>query len=102
MSAIRYDGEPAVRMPYLDGSGEEVLLTRFRVSLTGKPKIKTKSGDKHRLYGLWRLDEGREAGYAWLVEGESDTQRLGTTASRQRAFPVLTGGKRSGPRTSKG
>src|SRR5215217_7848500 len=51
LGEIRYDGEPAVKMPYLDESGEEVLLTRFRVSLTGKPKVKTKKGDKHCLYG---------------------------------------------------
>ena len=74
LGEIRYDGEPAVKMPYLDESGEEVLLTRFRVSLTGKPKVKTKKGDKHRLYGLWKLDEARELGYLWLFEGESDSQ----------------------------
>lgn len=70
----RHLGEPAVSMPYLDESGEEVLLTRSRVSLTGKPKVKTRKGDKHRLYGLWKTDEAREAGYAWLGEGESDSQ----------------------------
>ena len=69
-------GRPAVRIPYLDESGEEVLLVRSRVSLTGKPKILTRKGDKHRLYGLWKLDEAREAGYAVLVEGESDCQTL--------------------------
>jgi hypothetical protein len=69
-------GKPAVRIPYLDEAGEEVLLVRSRVSLTGKPKILTRKGDKHRLYGLWKLDEAREAGYAVLVEGESDAQTL--------------------------
>ncbi len=72
----RHLGEPAVSMPYLDGSGEEVLLTRSRVSLTGSPKVKTRKGDKHSLYGLWKLEEAREAGYAWAVEGESDSQTL--------------------------
>ena len=67
-------GKPAVRIPYLDVSGEEVLLVRSRVSLMGKPKILTRKGDKHRLYGLWKLEEAREAGYAWLAEGESDSQ----------------------------
>ena len=67
----RHLGEPAVSMPYLDETGEEVLLTRSRVSLTGKPKVKTRKGDKHRLYGLWKLEEARKAGYVWLVEGES-------------------------------
>ncbi len=74
LTQIHYGGEPTVKMLYLDTSGEEVLLTRFRVSLIGKPKVKTKSGDKHRLYGLWRLEEAREAGYCWLFEGESDSQ----------------------------
>jgi hypothetical protein len=64
-----------VSMPYLDENGE-VLLTRSRVSLTGKPKVKSRKGDKHRLYGLWKSEEAREAGYAWLVEGESDSQTL--------------------------
>ena len=68
----RHLGEPAVSMPYLDDTGEEVLLKRSRVSLTGKPKVKTRKGDKHRLYGLWKLKEAREAGYVLLVEGESD------------------------------
>src|SRR5215211_6087494 len=69
-------GKPAVRIPYLDEAGEEALLVRSRVSLTGKPKILTRKGDKHRLYGLWKLEEAREAGYAVLVEGESDAQTL--------------------------
>ena len=76
LAQISYVGKPAVRMPYLDHSGEQVLLTRYRISFSGKPKVKTKRGDKHRLYGLWKLEEAREAGYAWLVEGESDSQTL--------------------------
>ncbi|MGF1470300.1 MAG: hypothetical protein ACFB50_00985 [Rubrobacteraceae bacterium] len=66
-------GKPAVRIPYLDEAGEEILLVRSRVSFTGKPKILTRKGDKHHLYGLWKLQEAREAGYAWVVEGESDS-----------------------------
>jgi hypothetical protein len=76
MSDISYLGSPAVRIPYLDAAGSEEVCTRFRVSLSGKPKVKTKSGNRHRLYGLWRLDEAREAGYAVLVEGESDCHTL--------------------------
>jgi len=75
LKEYRHLGEPAVSMPYLDEAGE-VLLTRSRVSLAGRPKIKTRKGDKHRLYGLWKLEEAREADYAWLVEGESDSQTL--------------------------
>jgi hypothetical protein len=76
MSDISYLGSPAIRIPYLDAAGSEEVCTRIRVSLSGKPKVKTKSGNKHRLYGLWKLDEAREAGYAVLVEGESDCHTL--------------------------
>jgi hypothetical protein len=75
LKEYRHLGDPAVSMPYMDESGE-VLLARSRVSLTGKPKVKTRTGDKHRLYGLWKRQEALEAGYAWLVEGESDSQTL--------------------------
>jgi transposase-like protein len=75
LKEYRHLGEPAVSMPYLDENGE-VVLTRSRVSLTGKPKVKTRKGDKHRLYGLWKLEDARTAGYAWMVEGESDWQTL--------------------------
>ena len=75
LKEYRHLGDPAVSMPYLDENGE-VLLTRSRVSLTGKPKVKTRKGDKHRLYGLWKLEGARRAGYAWMVEGESDWQTL--------------------------
>jgi hypothetical protein len=43
LKEYRHLGEPAVSMPYLDENGE-VLLTRSRVSLTGKPKVKTQQG----------------------------------------------------------
>lgn len=70
-----YNGHPAVRMPYLSPEGEEVCV-RFRVSLTGKPKVKTRRGGKLTLYGLDRLDMAREHGYVLAVEGESDAQTL--------------------------
>src|SRR3712207_9366947 len=56
--------------------------TLFR-SLTGKPKVKTRKGDKHRLYGLWRLKEAMEVGYCWLFEGESDTRSEEHTSELQ-------------------
>jgi hypothetical protein len=86
-------GKPAVRIPYLDEAGEEVLLVRSRVSLTGKPKILTRKGDKHHLYGLWKLREAREAGYLWLVEGESDTQTLWYHGEPAAGIPGANGWK---------
>jgi hypothetical protein len=74
LKEIHYIDQKAVKIPYFDATGSEEVCVRFRVSLTGQPKIKTRKGDKHRLYGLWRLEEAREVGYAILVEGETDTQ----------------------------
>ncbi len=76
LTQTTHSGRPAVKMPYRDEAGEKVLLTRYRVSLKGKTKVKTKKDDRHHLYGLWRLDKAKEAGYCWLVEGESDCQTL--------------------------
>ena len=55
-----YNGNPAVRFPYLSAEGDEVCI-RFRVSLDGKPKVKTRRGGKHALYGLWRLQRSPRA-----------------------------------------
>jgi hypothetical protein len=74
LKEIQYIDQRAVKMPFFDATGTEEVCVRFRVSLTGKPKVKTRKGDKHRLYGLWKLEEARQAGYAILVEGESDAQ----------------------------
>jgi hypothetical protein len=74
----------AVRMPYLDAEGSKEVCVRFRVSLEGQPKVKTRKGDKHHLYGLWRLAEAQEAGYVVLVEGESDCHTLW-----HHGFPAL-------------
>jgi hypothetical protein len=74
LKEIHYVDQRAVKVPYFDAAGTEEICVRFRVSLTGTPKVKTRKGDKHRLYGLWKLEEAREAGYVILVEGESDTQ----------------------------
>jgi hypothetical protein len=74
LKEIYYIDRKAVKIPYLDAAGAEEICVRFRVSLTGKPKVKTRKGNKHQLYGLWKLEEARQAGYVIAVEGESDTQ----------------------------
>jgi len=89
----RHLGEPAVSMPYLDENEEEVLLKRSRISLTGKPKVKTRKGDNHRLYGLGKLDEVRKAGYVFLVEGESDAQTLWYHSEPAAGIPGANGWK---------
>jgi hypothetical protein len=68
---------PTVEIPYVDEEGEYVL-SRYRISLTGKKdgkktrKVVSKKGDPAMLYGLHYLEDAREAGYALLGEGESD------------------------------
>lgn len=67
-------GRPAVRIPYLGASGEE-LAVRFRVAPDGD-RFRWKSGSKPCLYGLNRTGDARAAGHVVLVEGESDVHTL--------------------------
>ncbi len=73
LTDFTYMKRPAVRMPYLDVSGNEITV-RFRVALGGDVKVKSKAGSRLHLYGLNRLEHAREAGYLLVVEGESDAQ----------------------------
>ncbi len=61
----------------MDGSEE---AARFRVALEkseeGDNRFRWRTGSKARLYGLWRLESIRKAGWVVLVEGESDAQTL--------------------------
>jgi putative DNA primase/helicase len=60
-----------VRIPYFGEDGEE-MFTRTR-GVPGEPRFKHPSGIKLHPYGLWRLDQVRRLGVAYLAEGESDT-----------------------------
>ena len=75
----RYQGAPAVRMAYRDEAGQETAV-RFRIALQkaedGDDRFRWRTGSKAGLYGLWRLEAIKEAGYVVLVEGESDAQTL--------------------------
>ncbi len=79
LSDMAYMGATAIRIPYTDEQGT-VIATRFRTALTkgegADNRFRWKGGDKPCLYGLWRLDAAREAGYVVLVEGESDCHTL--------------------------
>ena len=79
LTEISYQRAPAVRIPYLDIDGNEAAI-RFRVALTkeesGDNRFRWKVGHKPCLYGLWRLSAASQAGYAVLVEGESDCHTL--------------------------
>lgn len=72
-----YDTErtPRLRIPYYDQEGNEIGC-RLRMNLDGKERFKWRKGSKTALYGLWKLQEARDAGYVLLVEGESDCWTL--------------------------
>jgi hypothetical protein len=78
LEQIDYLGRPAISIPYPDADGN-VVSERIRINLhksaTGPDdRFRWKKGDSPLLYGLHRLQEVREAGYVFLVEGESDAQ----------------------------
>ncbi len=79
LSDMSYMGLPAVRIPYLKEDGSEGAV-RFRLALEKSPegdnRFRWRKGSKPSLYGLWRLKQAREAGYVFLVEGESDCHTL--------------------------
>jgi hypothetical protein len=79
LSDRKYQGKPAVRIPYLAENGEETAV-RFRIALAKSEeddgRFRWRTGSKTILYGLWRLAKIRKAGWVVLVEGESDTQTL--------------------------
>lgn len=68
------DGTEYLRMPYFFEDGKEAAI-RKRYA---KKEFRWIRGSKGKicLYGEWRLPGIRKAGYAVLVEGESDTQTL--------------------------
>lgn len=75
LTQIHLHGTPAISMPYRGPDGHEVSR-RFRLTMGGDARFRWKQGTKVVPYGLWRLEEAREAGHVTLVEGESDAQTL--------------------------
>ncbi len=78
LEQIDYCGKPAISIPYADEDGN-VVSERYRINLHKSAKnrdarFRWKKGDSPLLYGLHRLQKAREAGYVFLVEGESDAQ----------------------------
>jgi hypothetical protein len=75
LAEIRYEGAPAVKIPYLAADGAEAAV-RFRIALDGRDRFRWRKGSKACLYGLNRLADAVAAGCVVLVEGESDAQTL--------------------------
>lgn len=71
VSAFKYYGQPAIKIPYYAEDGAEISI-RFRLAITGDTRFKWRKGDHALPYGLNRLDVIRKAGWVLIVEGESD------------------------------
>nr|WP_325300216.1 DUF927 domain-containing protein [uncultured Dysosmobacter sp.] len=68
------DGTAYMKIPYMDEDGRE---TTYRKRYANKDfRWKYGSAGKIGLYGEWRLSQIRAAGYAAIVEGESDSQSM--------------------------
>lgn len=66
-----------VQITYLLEDGSPAPKQRIRTALRAKEGSRwTKGEGKPVPYGLWRLDEARQAGYLILTEGESDCWTL--------------------------
>lgn len=70
----KFNKHAVVRIAYLNADGTEGAI-RYRVALEKPPgggdRFRWAKGTKVRLYGLDRLPQARNAGYVFLVEGES-------------------------------
>ena len=69
---VTYSGAKAVAIPYHGVQPGQTVATRYRVAIDGPDRFRWKKGDHPALYGLWRLADARDAGWALVVEGESD------------------------------
>lgn len=75
LKEIYYEGRKTLRIPYFNEQGEEgPVRFRLRIEKTddGDDRFRWRKGSKITLYGRWRFDAARKAGYAVRVEGESD------------------------------
>jgi hypothetical protein len=78
LSQIHYNGQAAVKVPYLDQSGREVGA-RFMVRDHGSEHgigCVWKKGVKPIPYGLWRLHEAAQSGHLVIVNDEIDSHVL--------------------------
>jgi len=75
VSEIFYDKAPALRIPYLNSSGEAVAI-RFRIALKGSERFRWKNGSRgSTLYGANVLKDFTDD-LIVLCEGESDCHTL--------------------------
>jgi len=79
LDEITYQKVKAVKIPYYGPDGEEKTV-QFRLSIQKGIEadncFKWRSGSKTIIYGLWKLQDARNAEYIAIVEGASDCHTL--------------------------
>src|SRR5215211_2865747 len=79
LSDRKHQNRSSLHIPATTESRQEGAV-RFRIGLEkpeeGDDRFRWRTGSKAMLYGLWRLETIRKAGWVVLVEGESDTHTL--------------------------
>jgi putative DNA primase/helicase len=65
------DGTVATDFHYLDAAGK-LKAIRHRFANRGEKKFRWRKGDRVSLYGLWKWEKIKAAGWCLLVEGETD------------------------------
>ena len=71
VGTVKYGGQNVVEFPYYDGRNN-LLCTRYRLSLKGENRFLWKKGDKVHIYGLNSLQYATEDDPVFIVEGETD------------------------------
>jgi hypothetical protein len=67
----KWGGQPAVRVPFLNGSGC-VIAARYITAPAGPDQFRWRSFDKPVLYGLNRLADARKKGWVLLTQDEGE------------------------------
>src|SRR6516162_10769088 len=70
------DVSRGVGIPYFGETTGSKSTLKIRTHRVAKEGSRWPKGVPLQLYGLWRLEEARRAGYLILVEGESDCWTL--------------------------
>ena len=73
LSEVTYSNARAVAIPYYGVEPGQTVATRYRIAIDGPDRFRWKKDDHPAPYGLWRLADAHRAGWALVVEGESDS-----------------------------
>lgn len=76
VSAMHYNGQPALKIPYFDANGQEVGARFVLRDSENGLRYAWRKGSKPVPYGLWRLGEAAQAGSVVIVGSETESHVL--------------------------